>query len=318
MNTLVKCNFLSFLEFSFFSKLSIFAFLLLYLVEVRAEAQTGSQTEIAQAKNEKNQTKINAQQWMKSFSGNLNTLILPGTHDSGARFGGIYAECQTLTITEQLEAGVRFLDLRVRHLNDDFAIYHGIMDQRLKFSAALKSCQAFLNKNPSECVLISIKEEGKPKENTRTFFKTYQSLIQPHSKRWYAKKTMPELDQVRGKIVVISRNRHIQGIPWRELAVQDQFKVSGNKAMHKKWRIFKKHFEKSQQLPKNKQAAVHFATGNGVFSPPLILARFINPLLENYLNKNQELIKHRKLRGIVVLDFPSQDLIHSLIQSNLP
>ena len=55
-------------------------------------------------------------------------LTIPGTHDSGARFDlaqGL-AKCQDLTIADQLAAGVRFFDLRCRHVQDQFLIYHGV------------------------------------------------------------------------------------------------------------------------------------------------------------------------------------------------
>jgi 1-phosphatidylinositol phosphodiesterase len=55
----------------------------------------------------------------------LSQLVLPGTHDSCARSGGSLVACQTRTLAEQLKAGIRFLDIRCRHISDAFAIHHG-------------------------------------------------------------------------------------------------------------------------------------------------------------------------------------------------
>ncbi|NEE58668.1 phospholipase, partial [Streptomyces sp. SID8455] len=52
------------------------------------------------------------QDWMGGLPDGtaLQRLTIPGTHDSGARFGGPWSECQNTTIAQQLESGIRFLD----------------------------------------------------------------------------------------------------------------------------------------------------------------------------------------------------------------
>ncbi len=76
--------------------------------------------------------------WMRDLDGKrrLSELSIPGTHNAGATLEPIpgTACCQSLSIAEQLAAGVRFLDIRCRHLNDSFSIYHGIADQKLTFA----------------------------------------------------------------------------------------------------------------------------------------------------------------------------------------
>src|SRR5215471_3836160 len=66
----------------------------------------------------------------------LWAMNIPGTHDSCARTNHFaYADkCQTWSITEQLNNGIRFLDLRLNYNNDNnrdahgftgYDIYHG-------------------------------------------------------------------------------------------------------------------------------------------------------------------------------------------------
>ncbi len=67
---------------------------------------------------------LSASDWMKEIpdTAYLASMNIPGSHDSGlhnatAGFGSM-AECQTLSIKEQLEAGVRFFDIRLRYPGD--------------------------------------------------------------------------------------------------------------------------------------------------------------------------------------------------------
>jgi hypothetical protein len=52
--------------------------------------------------------------WMREIKGTtmISELSLPGTHDSLSLYGGDAVENQVWTITKQLEAGIRFFDLR--------------------------------------------------------------------------------------------------------------------------------------------------------------------------------------------------------------
>src|SRR5687767_170537 len=70
-----------------------------------------------------------ANTWMGALYDNVlvSQISIPGTHDSGARFEPFpgTAKCQNLTISQQLDAGIRFLDIRNRHIDNAFAIHHG-------------------------------------------------------------------------------------------------------------------------------------------------------------------------------------------------
>lgn len=62
----------------------------------------------------------------------VSALSIPGTHDSLAIIGGSLTECQENygesgnSLTRQLEAGIRFFDVRVRvNTGNTFTIHHG-------------------------------------------------------------------------------------------------------------------------------------------------------------------------------------------------
>src|SRR3954471_12390805 len=101
--------------------------------------------------------------WMASLADatSLAALTIPGTHDAGAIHepaAGI-AKTQTLTFAEQLDAGIRYFDVRCRNFDDQFLIYHGSIDQDQTFDDVVGTMVGFLAAHPSETLVVSIKEE---------------------------------------------------------------------------------------------------------------------------------------------------------------
>ena len=118
----------------------------------------------------------------------LSYICLPGSHDSatahtkstGVISGAVSRvceaiNCQNLSIWEQLEAGVRFLDLRLCPEKDalnitQFICVHGKGVLRytcksphgewdLNFEEVKTNCQTFLQAHPNETIVVSIKKE---------------------------------------------------------------------------------------------------------------------------------------------------------------
>lgn len=165
----------------------------------------------------------------------LTEITIPGTHDSCARkfhnedaFGvmsGI-SKCQNLTITEQLNAGIRFLDIRceVDASSHSVKTVHGSTDcwngdDYYYLDYVFNDVYSFLDAHPSETVLISIKEDdgnngvphftnaiyeyihGYRSNDNRYFYgESYN-----YNDRWYLGKSVPTLADVRGKCVLFNR-----------------------------------------------------------------------------------------------------------------
>lgn len=118
-------------------------------------------------------------QWMLTINPakTLSDLSLPGTHDSGTYpgIGGPNTRTQTMTIREQLDSGIRWMDIRLKHFdpralrncNDNYSspncrvlVFHGGFDQLLVFeNNVLQPTIAFLRDNPSEMVMMRIAKE---------------------------------------------------------------------------------------------------------------------------------------------------------------
>ncbi|MBC8391844.1 MAG: phosphatidylinositol-specific phospholipase C, partial [Deltaproteobacteria bacterium] len=146
---------------------------------------------------------------MGSLNGDLSLsrLSIPGTHNSGALHEDWpdTAQTQDLSIPDQLNIGIRFLDIRCRHVDNLFAIHHGSVYQELNFNDVLNMVFTFLNNNPTECVTMSVKEEYDPSGNTRTFEETFDAYVNQNPAGWYLGDTVPTLSQAKGKILLMRR-----------------------------------------------------------------------------------------------------------------
>ncbi|GKS68582.1 hypothetical protein W03_05860 [Nitrosomonas sp. PY1] len=115
--------------------------------------------------------KMATSDWMGRLpdSTELRDISIPGTHDSGARFGGEACETQYWTIAQQLEAGIRYLDIRNRRTKTSFAIHHGLCYQNMMFGDVLNQIRDFLRVHPGETILMRVKEEYTPEDGSSSF-----------------------------------------------------------------------------------------------------------------------------------------------------
>jgi 1-phosphatidylinositol phosphodiesterase len=147
--------------------------------------------------------------WMAGLDDtqSLAALSIPGTHDSGALFEPLagLAKTQDLTIAEQLAAGVRYFDVRCRHFDDGFLIYHGAIDQNQTFDELVATMYGFLDAHPTETLIASIKEEAAPSGATRPFDATFADYVSRAPERWYLEPQIPTLGAARGKLVLLRR-----------------------------------------------------------------------------------------------------------------
>lgn len=101
----------------------------------------------------------------------LSALSIPGTHNSHTHYRGLPSvRCQLVDVATQLAHGIRMLDIRVQPVNAtdpskrDLYLVHGAFPVSLTgpkyLEPVLKVCYAFLDANPSETIIISLKREG--------------------------------------------------------------------------------------------------------------------------------------------------------------
>lgn len=152
--------------------------------------------------------------WMSAVSDNtkITALNIPGTHDSATQniFFSAIAKTQDLSIAAQLNAGVRFLDIRLKKSSNDFISVHtlnnkqslGLFAKDLTAGDIIASCKSFLEANPGETILFLLREnDSKTKEAFYNDF--YSKYIAADPELWYTQNSVPTMGLVRGKIVLL-------------------------------------------------------------------------------------------------------------------
>jgi len=142
--------------------------------------------------------------WMASLPDDqpLSEVTMPGTHNTMALYGGVFAECQTWSLASQLRAGVRFLDVRVRYFNGNLTIHHGVSYQWAHFGHVLEGVADFLVEYPSETVLMRVKEEYSETYDIYGAVVDYVRRYADWDLLWHSR-LVPTMGEARGKLVVL-------------------------------------------------------------------------------------------------------------------
>lgn len=102
--------------------------------------------------------------WMRDIHDGapVTTLSIPGTHNSccfDVPLG--IAETQNLDLSDQLNAGIRFLDIRLAHYQDNLFVHHDVAHMGKSYLDVLDTCASFLRQHPSETILMLVKDESR-------------------------------------------------------------------------------------------------------------------------------------------------------------
>jgi 1-phosphatidylinositol phosphodiesterase len=270
--------------------------------------------------------------WMGSISDsvNLTSLSIPGTHESGALYEPVSgtAKCQSLSIADQLNAGARFLDIRCRHIDNAFAIHHGSIYQNENFDDVLNACYSFLNANPTETIIMSVKEEYDESNCTETFEQTFDDYVAKNPSKWYLSDVVPQLGAVRGKIVLVRRfdatstPKGINCSVWPDnttftassggttIKVQDYYNDSSASA---KWTNVQPILNEAKSQ-NSSWLYINFTSGYySILGIPSIttISNYVNPLLTSYFTAN---VSGRF--GIIPMDFVDSGKCSQIISTN--
>ena len=248
----------------------------------------------------------------------ISDISIPGTHDSGATHSifDVSGKCQDLSIKQQLRVGVRFFDLRLQLVNDEFKIVHSFVKQNLSFKKVMKDLSNFINENNSEFIIISLKKEASDKNSTLDFKDKLTSDLNEYKDVISFDKELPEyINDARGKIYIFDRYGLDYGIPlsnWSDdtsfevnnYYVQDNYCISDLK--EKQEDIIKAIDYKNS----NDNIVINFTSCYLDYGfPPTYAgssANKINPWFYEYIYES-----YMKL-GIVVMDFMTIDLAKAI------
>jgi hypothetical protein len=198
--------------------------------------------------------------WMASLPDDLPLadINIPGTHDAAAINAWthtLYA-CHYSTITEQLNEGIRLLDVRLKVKKDAqgyaFATCHGNIgsstgiNEYQTFLSLMDECKTFLLQNSKEALILSLKvDDWAGYENDReNVLNTLNEVISRYPMKITGFEKLGTLKEMRGKIFLLNRindnprfgapiswpdaspGGYVPDSPFRDfrLYVQDQYK----------------------------------------------------------------------------------------------
>jgi 1-phosphatidylinositol phosphodiesterase len=264
---------------------------------------------------------IDLSRWMARLADDtpLSTITIGGTHDSGARFGGaapvvdfvtaLWVQTQNWTITQQLEAGVRFLDVRCHGEPDGtLRIHHQFVDEQLSLTDVLRECVAFLAANPSEALMMRVQQEASNTPES-TFADAFDQHVRDADagQRLYRDPTIPRLHDARGRIVLMpNKLPSLGGIAWSSplVSIEDDWDMAYLEpadAVERKWQSVVKSLDAAATT--TDKITVTFVSANGAVVPPRLLTDILNPRLEQEASRRQAAAEAGRSLGVVLVDF---------------
>ncbi|MFF8643284.1 phosphatidylinositol-specific phospholipase C domain-containing protein [Streptomyces sp. NPDC015345] len=298
-------------------------------------------------------------EWMHGISSStkLSQMSIPGTHDTLSIHGGENVQTQedhgdsANTLTAQLNAGIRAIDIRVRRVNNTFTIHHASFYQKANFADVLDKAQDFLKANPKETIVMRLRAEC-PYKNAGTFecansptasedevrstFQKYVAapeyggLFYAPSVSGSSQADIPKLGDVRGKIVLGSFDNagkegdEKYGIKGFNAHKEDTYAAPTIPA---KWNFVKDNVDKA--MPKGSSSDDLYLTYSSASNAPFSLVpsayaggyRTVDNDPNTYVEGiNYRLMKHLNNTqgrvGIVMMDFPGWGLVNAIIDHN--
>jgi len=239
-----------------------------------------------------------------------------------------YTATQTWTIEQQLDAGIRFLDIRCRHLDGECLVVHNAIDLQQTLDDVLTTVRAFLAANPTEAVLIKIKgreenflgeaERGDPNFNSTyvsKYLPAYNDILWPSTTSCNGGvNTNPRLRDIRGKAVVIQEFSDLASGDCHGIPYASTFrKFSSFQATPEDlWTVVQNGLGNAT----TGSSGTHYFIGlngnrlNDAAEGPSGFAKILNPRTHDWLDSYKGRV------GIVAMDYPGPSLIFRVIMQN--
>ena len=227
----------------------------------------------------------NKPSWMASLddSRRLSELSLPGTHDTMAHKSNLLGlditRTQTMNLQQQLQSGIRVLDIRLYYnSSNEFTIHHGSVYTGYNFDDVMTTVKQFLAENPSEVVLMRLKQEQSSASNAemKTLFDRYYD--QYNEVFYQGGSQNPTVGETRGKCVILSDVLSLNqyGINYRNLKVQDNYHLNTNWDLYSKWEKVKEHIIKANNSDSS-DIYMNYLNGSGGSFPYFVASGHSSP-----------------------------------------
>ena len=213
--------------------------------------------------------------WMSSLRDDtpLLDLSLPGTHDSATGNLGSFAteivRTQSLPLDQQLDAGVRVLDIRCWAEHNGFTMHHGPISLGQTFGEVLRIVRTFLLHHPRETVLMRIMREGGGGGNTESFEQVFARYADTDGRDlfWHPTGNTPTLGEVRGKVVVLQDFTASPpvGLSYSMFNTEDHYWVNTNWDLYNKWKLVRDHLEYAREEKGKAYFMTYLSAAGGSF-----------------------------------------------------
>lgn len=276
--------------------------------------------------------------WMENLSDTLpiTEIAIPGTHDTmTGKCEHIYYKTQTLSLEEQLEIGVRYLDIR---LTRDLVAAHREWISDINGQHIFDSIKYFLGKYPGEFIIMRIQNANENKDDFPEFKKAIHSLIGLNLdalllpiKNNNQEFIWPTVKEARGKIIILECSPEEFDVPtiglkrwaynWHNnghIRLQDNW--DGPEISEKMTDIqdLATYPDQSIGIESKKLYLNHISATNGTLKNPHAYAEVLNKealvLIQNIKDKKQK--KAAIGKGILIFDFIDTNLSYQTIRLN--
>ena len=257
----------------------------------------------------------------------IGNLTIPGTHDSmTATCPQRYYKTQTLQLAEQLDIGVRFLDLRIR---SSLVAAHREWISTIKATDILQTIREFLKNHPQEFLLVRFQNGNENKDDFPQYCQQITKLIAENRDLfflWKKENQIPiselTLGQLRGKILALecAPSQYestylpdcVWAYPWHEaekIRLQDLW--DGPSLEAKQQAIL----QLGEQSGTGELRLNHISATNGQLGFPDAYAAQLNPWIFDIYTKEEARCKQRA--QVLIFDYLTPEIAQTLIDAGL-
>ena len=255
--------------------------------------------------------------WMQSIpdSTKISSMTIPGTHNSCALHGICCARTQSWSLPEQMKAGLRYFDIRLRLYYNTLHSFHGFVDQEDTFDIILSYAINFLNQYPSESIIFQLVKEYDDKNCTKTMPELYEEYIKNIKNKIIEFEKDITMGDIRGKILVIKIfGRSTTYMPG--FVIQNKWSINTRFSLNNKKRKIKQNFHRALAFNNNNKNKKN--TNSKIFLNYLSCSSDYALMTPYTAAKkcNKIALRYKGRLGIVLADYPGEDLIKHLIEQN--
>lgn len=153
--------------------------------------------------------------WMKDVQNTLTLaeITIPGTHDAGADRHSAqvgwpewhYVVGQDFHFINQMRLGVRWFDIRLEYDDGNLNLHHAKYDLKKQFHDILDWSIGYLNKWPSEVIILMVKQENSNVSDEEFGAAVYEKIKNHGLEYFYLEDNVPKLEDARGKVYIVRR-----------------------------------------------------------------------------------------------------------------